>query len=217
MALLILGAAVALKFPKKRVWVAAIALVSVSVHLSALIPAIMLFVVSLRKPSIRVLLVSWFVVAFLYVTGMNGALLGGIAEGSDRLGMYTGSNVLSGYQGGANRLDFLAVSAFSIALIMVLAHRWRESSSPEDRGATDFLTATLILFNIYFLCFGFIAFSDRLAAYSWFLVPLALGHLFLRCAPRPRLAASSYAAASLIVMALSAGWPEILRRTPISG
>lgn len=69
----------------------------------------------------------------------------------------------------AYRIDFIAFSVFW--LIWGLFHM---KYLPKKDKNFKILFKAYIILNIVFVCFGFIAWSDRVASYSWFLIPLLI-------------------------------------------
>lgn len=148
---------------------AALAVVAGLFHWSALPIGLAVAVMRVRTPGVRVLLGVWLVLAVAYLQGWNQLLL-------DRLGLY-GAAVQSyssdvafdAYLGGqGGRVDFLLASAAMV--VVALVGRRMMPADPQHAR----LTAAFLVFNCAFLLAGFVAFSDRIAAYSWFLAPWLL-------------------------------------------
>lgn len=147
-----------------------------SLHWSAGPLAACLLLLRIGTPSLRWLIGGWAGAAILYVTSLNSRILAGIAPEVDRYG----SDELFAAYGGMSgvRLDFFAVSAVGL-LVGVAGSRWLEGS---DLWVYRRLLSVYVVFNAAFLALGFVAFSDRIAAFSWFLLPLLLWFAISRSA-----------------------------------
>lgn len=148
---------------------AGLAIVAGLFHWSALPIGLAVAVMRLRTPGVRPLLIVWAVLAVAYLQGWNQSIL-------DRLGLYgaavqtySSDVAFDAYLGGqGGRVDFLLASAAMVAAAMI----GRRKMPTDARHAR--LVATFLVFNCAFLLVGFVAFSDRIAAYSWFLAPWLL-------------------------------------------
>lgn len=200
-----------------RLVAAFLLMVAVSLHLSAALPAAAVVLMMLRVPSVKASLWVWLASALLYMTGLNAQLLSFVAIADERFAQYSDFQAISGYAGGTNRLDFFALSAVLVIAVLWL-HARSETGMPGDERIARILVSSFLLFNAVFLCLGFLAFSDRTAAYSWLMTPLVIGYLLFR---GDRLAnALERIAFVLGVCAITfatQGWPELLERTPIVG
>ncbi|RKR76129.1 EpsG family protein [Frondihabitans australicus] len=137
-------------------------------HHSVLPLTILLALLALIRLPLRVALVVWGLAAALFLTGLQTRVLGPIATAMPEIAEYTDPSVVAHYTGGVNRLDFLLLSAILLATGLFFR---RLSTTPAWYTRLVTLFACL---NVYFLLFGFIAYSDRLGAYSWLLAPLLL-------------------------------------------
>lgn len=159
----------------------ALAVVASLAHWSALpFAAVVLLSLRITVP-LRVALVGWLGCAALFVTGSQTRVLGGLTAYLPKQDLYTSSSLASVYTGGVNRLDFLAFGA--AMLLAFLAMRWW-------LDVPEWYTPVLVVFigfNAIFLLGGFVYYSDRLAAYSWYLAPLlAAAPLVSRSSTRSR-------------------------------
>lgn len=146
-------------------------------HWTAVAPALAVVAVRFLGLRLKALVAGWAALAVTYVLGAQQRLLGGLGARLAQLDDYTDPSLLLAYRGGVNRLDFLALSA-AILIAALIARRWVGEDSVYDR-----LVAGYVLFSGVFLLFGFIAFSDRLASYSWFVAPLLVWYALARWAP----------------------------------
>lgn len=134
-------------------------------HWSAAPLAAVLAALRVRPVSIRVAAAGWVLLAVGLVTGINRAALSGITPEVD---LYQSAAAFSTYGQTGIRLDFLA------SLVAGLGAAWlaRRLVHDDRRDVYDRLIVVYLLFGSAFLLFGFVAFSDRLAAYAWFALPL---------------------------------------------
>jgi hypothetical protein len=88
------------------------------------------------------------------------------------LNEYVNTSLNRDYRGGVNRRDFFLFSV--VILVLGLLALWKGAPTPWYSR----LIAIYCVLNTYFLLFGFILYSDRLAAYSWTLAPLILATPF---------------------------------------
>jgi hypothetical protein len=133
-------------------------------HWSAAIFGACFVVLALFRPSLRVLLAGWVVCLVLGVSGIAQSVVSRF--GLSMVDVYSSNGAYESYGRTGLRLDFVALSAFLALLSYVVTTRW---PTPQGR----WLSATFLAFNSLYLVLGYIAFSDRLAVYSFILVPLA--------------------------------------------
>lgn len=149
----------------QRRWLLMLLAAAGLLHWTAVPLALGLLVLTRWTPGVRTLVTGWSVLALGFALGLNRTLLGGLQlEGLDK---YSSRDAYASYGTDAVRLDFLAASALFL-LVALVGVRYLGQDDPVQRR----LLAAYVLFNSIFLLLGFVAFSDRLAAYSWFLVPL---------------------------------------------
>ncbi|WP_179228916.1 EpsG family protein [Parenemella sanctibonifatiensis] len=161
-------------------WVTGVLLVAAPLfHWTALYGSVVVVVVAagLRLLTLRVAVAGWIVLALLFVTGTQRQILGPVAGAVPAIESYSSSAALENYGSGGNRLPFLLVSGAILGLVLLL-----RTLSDQD-AVTDRLIVIYVLWNYLFLLLGFVAFSDRLAAYSWMLAPTLLWRLLGRARP----------------------------------
>jgi hypothetical protein len=143
-------------------------------HWSATIPALLAALVSLRDVSVRLVALTWCGLAIAFLLDVQQRLFGRFEQELPRMAEYLAPGSFRSYEAGGNRLDFLLVSAAFVA-IGLLGRRLLGRDKTLDR-----LLVILVTFNCYYLAFGFVAFSDRIAAYSWFIAPLLTWYVLSR-------------------------------------
>lgn len=144
----------------------ALAVAACLIHWSAIPFALVLLVVARFRVPLRLALVAWVVAAAAFLTHSQALLLGGLTAYVPKFSSYTSTSLASVYGGGVNRVDFFALGAAMLIGFLVLR---RFLDLP------DWYTRALVVFigyNTIFLLGGFVFYSDRLAAYSWYLAPL---------------------------------------------
>lgn len=114
----------------------------------------------------RSTVIVWFLAALMFLTDSQQILLSPVIELIPDVDAYTSSAVNARYSGGTNRLDFLLFSFFWLVVFKIF-HVFI------NRDFTYYhLLNSYVLFNSVYLILGFVAFSDRIASYSWMLIPL---------------------------------------------
>jgi hypothetical protein len=165
-------------------------------HWSAVVPAVILAVIYLRGIPVRIVVFTWCALAVAFVLDLQQLALGRFQQQLPQMTEYLGPDAFRSYQAGGNRLDFLAVSAVFIT-IGLLGRRGRDADPVLDR-----LFVILVAFNCYFLIFGFVAFSDRIAAYSWFLAPMLTWYVLSK---RNNIPAATTAIVAVVAFGLFGG------------
>lgn len=164
LAAIFVGVCLVLRGSRWWSWVSAFAVASL-LHWSAVVVVVLITLVVVMRLSLRAAVAVWAGAAALFVTGLQRTLFEPLAAFVPAMEGYTGSAVTHQY-GGSNRLDFLAFSAVFLVAGFVLR---KVATVP---SWYDTLLVVYAAANTYFLAFGFIAYADRLAAYSWYLAPL---------------------------------------------
>ena len=166
---------------RRRTLALGLAVAAALTHWSAAPFAVLVLVLMRFRVPVRAALAVWGACALLFVTGAQARLLGPLIAYIPKQQDYTSSSLAAVYTGGVNRLDFLAFSAALLGLFL-LARRFLDTPEWYTRVLVVF-----IAFNAVFLLGGFVYYSDRLAAYSWYLAPLlAAAPLVSRPSPRSR-------------------------------
>lgn len=124
---------------------------------------------------LRTWLGIWVFLVIGFVTNINSMFIRPVWNLIPNIDIYTRSEVISNYSGGAvNRLDFLIFSAiWLIASILLYFYVFKDETYKK-------LIKIYVMFNCLFLLLGFVAFSDRIAVYSWFLIPLLIWYPVLK-------------------------------------
>lgn len=122
---------------------------------------------------LRYLIVIWITFALMFVLGIQDNILSPIFNLIPKLDIYTSTQVLSNYSG-VNRNDFFLFSAIWIIYCVVFYIYFCKN------GTYKQLIKLYVSFNSIFLLFGFVAYSDRIAGYSWFLIPVIVWYPLLK-------------------------------------
>jgi hypothetical protein len=120
------------------------------------------------KFRLRTLLVTWGIFCLLFITNLNAKVVGPLWSLIPNIDTYTSVNSLNSYGNQVNRLDFLILSASVLVTSLFLYYFMHRNEMYMK------IIKVYISFNALFLLFGFISFSDRLAVYSWFLIPVLI-------------------------------------------
>lgn len=144
-------------------------------HMSSLPLSVLLLILKRINVSLKIVMFSWIAAAMLLATGYNQKIFGYLYIYVPYIRQYTNAGLLNRYVNGVNRLDFLMFSSFILIIGLVIYKFWLHD---------DELYLKLIkiysLFNVYFLAMGFIAYSDRIAYYSWVLLPIIVWYPILK-------------------------------------
>lgn len=137
-------------------------------HWSAIPAALLLLGIRfLPKSSTNFLVGVWVVFSLLFLTGLNATLLAPFASGSEALETYTDPENADLYTGGTNRPDFWILGLCVLVMGYIVLRT--------IDGLPDWyrhLFHAFVILNTYYLALGFVYYSDRVAAYSWSIVPL---------------------------------------------
>jgi len=135
-----------------------------------------LLIIEICKINLKFLLVLWGLTSVLYVTGWNQIIMQHLPFQSQYLLSYTGelwSGQSTLYGQTPNSIKYLAYSAIFLIAILLL----RKCFLIADKGML-FFVRVYTMWNTIFLIFGFIAFSSRIAFYSWILFPFIIFYAF---------------------------------------
>lgn len=134
-------------------------------HITSLPISIVLLYFKWFNLKLRTALSLWVISIGLFVTNLNTKIFSRLEY--SLLETYTSESVYERYSA-VNRLDFLLFSILFTCLFLFLYNY------TEDKATYNILIKLYLILNTYFLLLGFIAFNDRIAAYSWMLIPLIL-------------------------------------------
>ncbi|WP_209324183.1 EpsG family protein [Brevibacterium renqingii] len=184
-----------------RLWKILVLLVVASLFHWSAIPAALLVLVVRLLPKVRTifLLGVWALFSLLYLSGLNATLLAPFASSSEELATYTDPENAQLYTGGTNRLDFWILGFCVLVFGYVVLRKF--DNLPVWYGH---LFHTFILLNAYYLALGFVYYSDRIAAYSWSIVPLVV------TVPALSRAGWKQGWSSVALMAAFLGWSEYI-------
>jgi hypothetical protein len=135
-------------------------------HWSALPFGIILIVMKMFELSLKTSLFICSITVFLYLLSMQTRILAPIINRIPKMDFY--GTIGDGVNRSGNRMDFFIFTVFGIfAGLFLYKYLFRDSKYEK-------LIKIYILFSSVFFLLGFIAYSDRIAAYSWFLLPIIL-------------------------------------------
>ena len=150
-------------------------LIGISFHYSALI-IFVIYLIYYLKPSIKLLIGLYITSIILLLTNLNQVFLKlftylGNSYFLNQITFYTSDSTISSY-GMVNRIDFVIFNTFWIFFSYIIYLK-----SAEEQQLRRYIKY-YIGFSIVFSFFAFITYSDRIAIYSWFLLPILI-HLTL--------------------------------------
>ncbi|MBZ5961158.1 EpsG family protein [Leuconostoc gelidum subsp. gasicomitatum] len=151
-------------------------ILSAQYHSTAYIMLVAFLIIEICKINLKFLLVLWGLTSVLYVTGWNQIIMQHLPFQSQYLLSYTGelwSGQSTLYGQTPNSIKYLAYSAIFLIAILLL----RKCFLIADKGML-FFVRVYTMWNTIFLIFGFIAFSSRIAFYSWILFPFIIFYAF---------------------------------------
>uniref|UniRef100_UPI00403FA066 EpsG family protein n=1 Tax=Paenibacillus sp. FSL F4-0243 TaxID=2954732 RepID=UPI00403FA066 len=174
------------------------AIASILCHYSVLPVILFLVAYKMFNISLKPVLVLWIVSAFLFLTKQNTILLKiPFISKMDFISLYT-SNVFDSFSAStSNNIFYFIFSAFFLMLSIILYKKI--SMSDEKKIKYIKLITCYAAFNIFYLLLGYIAFSYRVAMYSWFLVPILVYYPILNNEKKQTLLLPILVTATLII------------------
>lgn len=159
--------------------------IAVSFHTTAIVGIILVCLYKINF-SFKAHVYVFFVAALTMLLNINQRIISLLPfslvdDAGEYLQQYTSESSLLRY-GAVNRLDFLVFSVFWFFVALFFYKRYLNG----DLFYELIIRAYAIYGSIFFL-FGFISFSDRLAVYSWFLIPLLLFYPIIKMRTRNKL------------------------------
>jgi hypothetical protein len=141
-------------------------------HYSSFIFSTVLLVVLMFNLRLRTLLLIWFGSLVLFMTGLNDLILNfSFIADIEYIEGYT-NNEVTEYFGGANNLAYILLSVISL---LVSLYFFRNIQLDEKHKEVYLvIIKCYTAFNSVFLLLGFIAYGNRLASFSWFIVPILI-------------------------------------------
>lgn len=136
---------------------------------STAVMGLLIFLLNKLKWNTRTIIIIWGLMAITFITGLNRSVVEKMLAplwSSRYLDLYTSTSAMQIYGSSGNRLDFFVFSFFWV-IWGIFAKKFMVG---EDK-IFDLLFQCYLGLNMIFLLFGFIAFSDRVAGYSWLLIP----------------------------------------------
>ncbi|MBU7449874.1 EpsG family protein [Leuconostoc citreum] len=151
-------------------------LISAQFHSTVYIMLVAFIIIELFKINLKFLLYVWGFTSLLYVMSWNQNIIQYLPFNSKFLVNYTGSlwNEQSTIYGQSpNSIKYLLFSAIFLLFILFLKKFFLI-----DDNNMSFFVKVYVIWNTVFLLFGFVAFSSRIALYSWILFPFIVFYAF---------------------------------------
>lgn len=200
LSMVLVFAALCLTFSgSRRLWPLVLLATSCLLHWSALPIAVITALIGFVRVPLRAAVVVWVLGAGLFVMQVRLSFLNSVEAVAPRISAYSEAGLLAVYTGGVSRLDFLAFSAVFL-IIGLLQSKYADVPPWYSQ-----LLVAYCLFNMYLLLLGFIAYSDRLAAYSWYLAPLIIAAPAGSVGPVGRRARTVSVVAALVAVGFALG------------
>lgn len=133
-------------------------------HNTAIYGSVILLMLKHINIRLKTVIKIWLIFVVLFLTNFNRIFL---LLPIDYYSLYTSDSIIQHY-GETNRLDFLI---FSIIFGIIGIYLYYKVTKKIEY---EIIVKYYLLMNILFLALGFISFSDRLAGYSWLIIPLIL-------------------------------------------
>lgn len=121
-----------------------------------------------NKLKFKYLLLGYFIFSILYVFDLQTLFVGFID--STYIETYTSPEVMERFEE-TNNINFLLFNTVFLSIFYI----FYKNHFKQDK-IYILLFKLYIVFSMIFILFGYIAFSNRLAAYSWFLIPILLSY-----------------------------------------
>lgn len=168
-------------------------------HWSAAFVGAGLVILRLIKPSLRTLLLLWCGLVVVFVTAAQQLIFGRLLSLVPAVQVFASSDTLDSYGDKVNRLDFLLVGV--VLVVVALVGIRLVGDDPVYRR----MVSAFLVLQCYFLVLGFVAFSDRIAAYSWFLAPALVWYPLLKSRTPRTVALSAVAMMAVLALGLASG------------
>ena len=172
LSLLLIG----ISFHKKMIWFFVFSIVAILCHKSMLLPFVAFYVTRYNNTT-KFYLYFWFLcflISFLNVSFITNFIQAILGESDDRYSSYMSEETLERYKAGF-RLDFIIYSALPILVGRFYLFKLKLEDVFYQRLFNTYLFA-----NAIWLLVIRMAFTDRMAYLSWFLIPFILLYPLLK-------------------------------------
>lgn len=140
-------------------------------HLSSLFfSVIMIYIYFVKRIKFKYSITIYIISSIMYITKLSDNLINLIPYSTGYMNTYSSERLIENF-GGSYKLDFLMFN--TIFLILFLLAVYKINSLKGNDIYMNLLNIYILFSSIFFLV-GFVAFADRVAAYSWFLIPLLI-------------------------------------------
>lgn len=141
-------------------------------HWTSLPFAIFIVIIEKFKVSLKSIIMIWILSVILFLFNIQEKIFSSFANFIPKFDMYSSENTSIYYS--QNIYGFVLFSAVWLILFLII-YRYVYSDSTYES-----LIKIYIGFNSIFLCMSFMSYSDRIAGYSWFLIPIILWYPLLK-------------------------------------
>lgn len=145
-------------------------IISILFHYSSIPMILLMFFLRYYRKYLKLnyLIAFYFLVSILFIFDLQQIFVGSL--GISYIEQYSNEGLIDHY-GETNNINFLIFNSFFLILFYYFYSKYYKNDK-----TYKYLFKIYILFSTFFLLFGFVAFSNRIAAYSWFLIPLLIGY-----------------------------------------
>jgi len=157
-------------FRKQKIFI--LLIVACLFHYSAIPIAILYFIVINTNISLKKYIIAWISFVLLFITDLNTIIMNiPIISNIDFVQAYSSYELINAF-GEGNKTNFLVFSMFFLILAIYFVHKYDLDQVKQVNYV--YIIKFYIAFNIFYLLFGFVAYSNRISAYSWYLIPLLI-------------------------------------------
>lgn len=152
-------------------------LIATQFHLTGLI-GFLILIFTHKKVKLEHLIYIWIVACILLLTRIADKVIVqyfNLGIFLNKIEFFSSESAIENYASGTHRIDFLVFSGFWIIVGITMYKKLFEI----DQVYIKILKSYIGL-NIIFVLLGFVAYSDRIATYSWMLVPLLIWYPIFR-------------------------------------
>ena len=141
-------------------------------HWTSLPFSIFIIFINKFKLSLKATILFWIFSLLLFIFNIQERLFSSFATFIPKFDMYSTSNSSIYYS--QNTYGFVLFSSIWVILFLLMYFYFFTDNVYEN------LIKIYIGFNSIFLCMSFVSYSDRIAGYSWFLIPIILWYPILK-------------------------------------
>ncbi|WP_343988021.1 EpsG family protein, partial [Terrabacter terrae] len=151
---------------ERSLWLWLALAAAASLHWSAIPFSLALLLLTVKNVPIKTAVLAWLAGVVGFMLGVQELVVGGVIPYIPKADYYLSSLAYEQYGSAGNRMKFMLVGA-AVGVVGLIGLKVVANDAIYGR-----LLVVFLIFNTFYLALGFVAYSDRLASYSWFLAPL---------------------------------------------